>query len=551
MKKIFHFFNKRIFGILIIVEILFLLFVSLNNHEHVSFDNEPLFTFNKNWVQILHNGEKRNITLPNILETDESNTIILRNILPNRIYKTPTLIIKTSHQRIKAFIDKQLIYSTWITENHPPIDIPSKTVWHIIKLPYDASGRSITLKITADTEDYAGDISDVYIGTKASLLLYVVKTNGIGLLISSFILFIGFVLLVLYITLKNSLNTNKAILYLGRFCIVSALWMIMESGMMQFFMDNQSLISSITYISLMTLPIPLLQYITSIEHFKYRKLSTRLSSVYYCYLFFMILMQFTNQYNFHDLLKFLHLFMFGIFAIVYLTLCLEYIRYKTDELKYITLASGVLFSFGILELIAYNLRLMKTGAILQFGFLIFVIIITWGSITKGIAILRLSEAAKQYEYLATFDFMTKCKNRTAYAKDIENFDLNDTSVFLIADINKLKFINDTYGHSVGDDAIKKCAKYLLKIFGRDGDCYRIGGDEFVWIGQNHKKETIDEMVNRFFAECELESKNCYYPFEVSIGYAFYDKNIDFNVQDTISRADQNMYVRKDIMKNQV
>lgn len=264
----------------------------------------------------------------------------------------------------------------------------------------------------------------------------------------------------------------------------------------------------------------------------------------------MLLLQFTNSYNFHDTLKFLHLFMFGIFAIVYLTLCLEYFRYKAEELRYITLASGVLYGFGILELIIYMLRLMKTATILQFGFLIFVIILTWGSIKKGMAILRLSEAAKQYEYLATFDFMTKCKNRTGYAGDVENLELKETTVILIADINKLKFINDTYGHSVGDDAIKKCAKYLIKIFGQEGDCYRIGGDEFVWIGQNCIKETIDAMVNRFFIDCELESKNCYYPFEVSIGYAFYDKNLDFNVHDTISRADQNMYVRKDIMKNQ-
>ena len=50
----------------------------------------------------------------------------------------------------------------------------------------------------------------------------------------------------------------------------------------------------------------------------------------------------------------------------------------------------------------------------------------------------------------------------------------------MADINNLKYVNDTYGHELGDEYIKGCCRIICNIF-EESQVYRIGGDEFVVI----------------------------------------------------------------------
>ena len=60
------------------------------------------------------------------------------------------------------------------------------------------------------------------------------------------------------------------------------------------------------------------------------------------------------------------------------------------------------------------------------------------------------------------------------------------------DVNNLKYVNDTYGHQSGDEMIRRVADTLLAHLGSLGKCYRIGGDEFVFLSTaaNSEKEFL-------------------------------------------------------------
>lgn len=87
-----------------------------------------------------------------------------------------------------------------------------------------------------------------------------------------------------------------------------------------------------------------------------------------------------------------------------------------------------------------------------------------------------------YQDIANTDYLTGLKNRNAYELDLKNLSAQSSLEgvgLLLADLNGLKHVNDTWGHEAGDDYIKAFAEALSSVVGAAGVLYRIGGDEFL------------------------------------------------------------------------
>jgi diguanylate cyclase (GGDEF)-like protein len=550
MKAVSDRFCNHLFYILIVMELSFLVVISNYDHEKMSFTKEPIYEYNHNWIYIDDLGKNHDINLPVSLEAGEDKTVSIQKTLPDDIKGLPYIFIQTSHQNIIVYVNNHMIYNTFVMKTNGSIQVPYKNIWNIIKLPSDAYGKVIRLDITANYSDYAGNLNGVFIGSKSAFLIHMFRTNAFTLIISITILIIGTVLIILYNTLKRSLDTYKAILHLGRFCITIATWMIMESGMAQLFIDNQAVVSAITYMSLVTIPIPLIQHISTMESYKFKKITRKLNYAFYANAYIMILLQLLSIKDFHETLLPYHILSFIIYTVIIIFLLIDVFKNKNSNLNNITVACSFLFVFAIIEYILYIFKYsLKTGSVIQIGFLLFVIILSYGSIKKAIHIFQLSESAKYYEYIAKFDYMTKCKNRTAYTNDLSKLIPTADTVVLMSDVNNLKYINDNYGHQIGDDAIVRCGQFLLQVFEELGICYRIGGDEFVFVGQGITNEVIRSRVDEFFQVCKTFSLNSDYPLEVSVGHAFFDDLIDKDIFNTVKRADIIMYKYKDKTKN--
>ncbi|HKL99441.1 MAG TPA: GGDEF domain-containing protein, partial [Mobilitalea sp.] len=119
-------------------------------------------------------------------------------------------------------------------------------------------------------------------------------------------------------------------------------------------------------------------------------------------------------------------------------------------------------------------------------------------------------------------------------------------MFLTADMDKLKKINDNYGHSNGDVAIKAVADALQKAADDDEICLRCGGDEFTVIGLEYDEEKIDKFVRKFVDELDKFNKSGKYEFGVYVSYGWSlilpDENT--TVEDCMIVADSRMYQQK-------
>jgi diguanylate cyclase (GGDEF)-like protein len=125
----------------------------------------------------------------------------------------------------------------------------------------------------------------------------------------------------------------------------------------------------------------------------------------------------------------------------------------------------------------------------------------------------------------------------------------------MVDIDLFKKINDTYGHDVGDEILKKLSK-TLKLFVRQSDVVaRLGGEEFAILFPNTTtqeafklsrilRESIEKLEYLSFDLKKIK-------FTVSIGLAHYDKKIDINHQNVLKRSDAALYLAKENGRNQV
>ena len=121
---------------------------------------------------------------------------------------------------------------------------------------------------------------------------------------------------------------------------------------------------------------------------------------------------------------------------------------------------------------------------------------------------------------------------------------------IMADLDRFKTINDTYGHDAGDRALKAISKFLQKNI-RDVDAIaRYGGEEFVMLIPDADKEAafcLAERLRDELAKVELEDLP---PVTISLGIATYPSD-GTDLEELIKRADAAMYEAKQQGRNKV
>ena len=126
--------------------------------------------------------------------------------------------------------------------------------------------------------------------------------------------------------------------------------------------------------------------------------------------------------------------------------------------------------------------------------------------------------------------------------------------FGIIDIDCFKSQNDTFGHVYGDQCLKTVARVLsdcISSFGDDGDVYRYGGDEFIYLMQCknvHQLELLAQGIKEQLAKISKEEQ-FQTPLHVSQGYYFFRPNGAEHFNDVFASADHALYEIKRSGKN--
>lgn len=168
---------------------------------------------------------------------------------------------------------------------------------------------------------------------------------------------------------------------------------------------------------------------------------------------------------------------------------------------------------------------------------------------------ELSKNKESMKKLAYTDYLTELPNRTAFTEMLDNIMITlrneETIGIMDIDIDNFKNINDSLGHSYGDELLIDVTHRLKQAMDENDYLARIGGDEFIVLTQNMPdtlafEDKIKKIKNVFSYPFVLSTKE--YFVTVSIGVAFAPKD-GKSSQSLIKNVDSAMYVAKANGKN--
>lgn len=186
------------------------------------------------------------------------------------------------------------------------------------------------------------------------------------------------------------------------------------------------------------------------------------------------------------------------------------------------------------------------GTIVQYFF--YGIAIGWFCISIALMFVQVQRA----NHNSFIDYLSGMYNRNYYQIIMNKLAKSRRNRFVggvMLDIDGFKQINDEFGHSVGDEAIKTLGLVLANVSDKDTLAFRVGGDEFIvlHVGGNIKdvyavKDEIEETLKRF-----NDMNDTPYSLRLSIG-VYTCMTADTNPDDFHCRLDKKMYEQKALRK---
>lgn len=170
-----------------------------------------------------------------------------------------------------------------------------------------------------------------------------------------------------------------------------------------------------------------------------------------------------------------------------------------------------------------------------------------------ILIIKLFISREKYKKIANYDILTGAYSRLYLEKIIHeglkghNSNQIEYAVILI-DIDNFKYINDCFGHSVGDRVLKKVVEITKLHIRREDMIIRYGGDEFVIILNNRSLSAANTIMERISEKLKNKEE---FEFEIEFSYGIELMSNRNEIYNAIKIADNKMYTTKKMKTNQL
>ena len=197
---------------------------------------------------------------------------------------------------------------------------------------------------------------------------------------------------------------------------------------------------------------------------------------------------------------------------------------------------------------SWKLEVMPTGGWKNDTLLLLVVLcgvaMTLLLVVLTVSILLVDEQRKKFRRLSLTDSMTGLLNRNGFNLQLEEYlegNKQKNCVGILLDVDNFKFINDVYGHTIGDQVLLQLSQSLVQAFPDNSIIARNGGDEFCIILKDCSAEEAAPMIDAFSkASRSFSAKGVEHNYSISLGYAEYPANAE-KVSDILRYADIALY----------
>lgn len=160
------------------------------------------------------------------------------------------------------------------------------------------------------------------------------------------------------------------------------------------------------------------------------------------------------------------------------------------------------------------------------------------------------QMSQQFLKLSTSDGLSGMLNRVGLEKIVKPFYAQNrqnglTTVLFFVDINKMKHINDNFGHLHGDLAVKTVSAAAMEIVPKNWYCVRYGGDEFLVVG-NSKNYNGEDYCTQITNRLKEKTSVMHLPYNLSasVGTISIPPNSTLTLEQAVEEVDKIMYEKK-------
>lgn len=535
-----------LYAVLLLAVILILVVGIFAPDKGIGFDTENAMQIENTW-HITWGGQEVEATLPAAIQNPTGEVITMRTVLePGELYGNSVLFY-TSQSRVVVTMEGELLWDSGEAITTPLL-FEQGAFWNVVRLPPKWEGRELCIELTPQFTQFsvANTIQPVFLGTKASFIYKVFKDGAFNIAFCAMLLILGLVEILSGLFYIHQARA-KQMLYLGAFAVSISTWMLLEGRVIQLVIGNLAVTTNLLHISYMLMPIFALRFFLTYEHIGEKKYMWAIFGAGLVLFAVVHIGRIFGLWYVFSVQPYLQAYMVVIIGGLVFCILQSRKRVKQTNEKRLFYGLYMLLISTVLELFRfYFVSKSQSGVMLRVGLAVFVCYLGLSLMLEGRELRKNELEKKMLAAMAYTDGLTHMQNRFAFEQKMSHLrkKADGSTAIVVADINDLKVINDQFGHTKGDEAIRHAAEILQHVFGDIATCYRIGGDEFCALAQDASAAQMEARRTR--AEKELHALVTDYPFTISMGLGVgATKDID----ETFRSADQHMYTCKKEMKS--
>ena len=573
----YEFSLKRLWLIPIIMIFIILLLMGFNSSIFDAKVQYGYYNLTEGWDIVNENEglEFHNASLwdINIGKAGNYKPVTMINTIPRDRIPSAAIVFRTYYCSVEVYIGGELKYTFAKDIMDKGLMCPKH--YNVIPISSDCLGQELKIVLIPNEVYSFSGLSPVYYGNIEDVYRSIIAGKRLPLLIGTFLCIFGFAMFITSLYMLVYHKGSIALIFAANISFDMGTYILDFNDLYHFISDADRFYTFIEYLSLFFIPLSIVAFlIASNSYFRnwLFYLFTVINALFVIYVAGVHWLNIDHICNYLPVVHVIGLVEGSIFIARLLISIHGTVKSKKND--DITLGAGngqslvssIVFLIGVLiylvcifiDMALYvfnttlgdNYEMNKQITFFIIGSLCFVLSILLNYFFISIEHISMEKQNRQLEGIAYTDELTGLSNRARCELELASIKKKSKEVFSVIsiDVDKLKTVNDTLGHNMGDALIKEFAD-AFAVSLSDADLLgRMGGDEFIAIYKKGSEATCKSAMERLVKEVEKRNAkdNRAYELSFSYGYACSNNGGNVNPRDIYMEADKNMYEMKKI-----
>ena len=467
----------------------------------------------------------------------EDGTLVFTYPMGDAPVTEPTILLQTGWPEYQVLVDGSAVYVSPGGRNGS---------FHMFALPL---GQTLELRFLGAAPESVQ--ANVWFGSKSGMQHMLVRDNLYAVIFWFFSVIFGAATIIagLYMRYRRFGNFFDGMFSLGLYILIAGVWVLTDSKFLLLLSQRAGFVGLVSYLSFFALHIPLIEFTAWV--FPARKKTLAVLQYLYALLLLLVAVSYIGAFPWQStLLVAEHVLMMTTIVLMLIAGFFELRRRESRALHRVMAGYGVFAFCGIAMLLFYYMNNTKMYSLVyMLGLLCFIFFLAEAAWLRIVDQIKENANLAIYAKMAYLDALTGLGNRAAFTEEEQRLaSLPGSLGYIMADINDLKKVNDTQGHRQGDALIAEVSRCIRRAVGDAGNCYRIGGDEFVVSVQDEPEETVRRLAAQIRKELQTADAQSELPISAALGFAW--GTLSDEAPETIfQQADDAMYAEKKRMKD--